>query len=85
MNRFISQRQPVGDEVYNELPSPLEVNRFIPNLMNNVVLSGRLLPSPLEVNRFIPNLMNNVVLSGRLLPSPREVNRFISVFQEVAK
>ena len=53
MNRFISQRQPVGDEVYNELQSPLEVNRFIPNLMNNVVLSGRLLPSPREVNRFI--------------------------------
>ena len=77
MNRFISQRQPVGDEVYNELPSPLEVNRFIPNLMNNVVLSGRLFPSPLEVDRFISGQRIGAKLNNEF-PSPLEVDRFIS-------
>lgn len=38
VNRFISQRQPVGDEVYNELPSPREVDSFISITLSQVML-----------------------------------------------
>ena len=69
----------LAEAVLNELPSPLEVIRFISVETLKQKTDKIELPSPLEVIRFISEnkyIGNNKKVNQ--FPSPLEVNRFIS-------
>ena len=76
---FISMKKILGYSDDTQLPSPLEVNRFISVITHEGGYRREWrLPSPLEVYRFISRTYATGCFKILEFPSPLEVYRFIS-------